>query len=226
LNVNSSNIMSRPTSISVITCGLIAAINFIVPAAAAQESLWIEAEHLDGMHGYCWPMGKPEMKTTAGHWALSGPGWAAEWNQGGESGFLSIATGADDDQAVATKQIELPIAGRYHVWVRYGDWREMAEPFQVQIEQAGREAWTGNYGRQPVIEEDNEMKLYWGWAFGWASHAVDLNKGPATLKLVSNAKAPRPRQVDVIVVTTDPHYRPLIKEPYRPRERTADHRHQ
>ena len=71
--------------------------------ACAQESLWIEAEHLDGVRGHCWPMGRPEMKKTSGHWGLSGPGWAAEWNMGGESGFLSIATAADDDRAVATK---------------------------------------------------------------------------------------------------------------------------
>ena len=43
---------------------------------AADESLWIEAEHLSGIQGFCWPMGKPEMKKTAGHWGLSGPGWA------------------------------------------------------------------------------------------------------------------------------------------------------
>lgn len=72
-------------------------------APASPETLWIEAESLDGIRGYCWPMGRPEMKKTAGHWGLSGPGWAAEWNQGGESGFLSIACGADDDKAVATK---------------------------------------------------------------------------------------------------------------------------
>src|SRR5215212_2305427 len=154
--------------------------------AFAQESLWLEAEHFDGIRGYCWPMGKPEMKKTAGHWALSGPGWAAEWNQGGESGFLSIATAADDDKAVATKAIELPVAGTYYVWVRYGDWRETPEPFQVQIEQAGKQPWTGKYGEKAVIEEDNEMKLYWGWAFGWASQQLELNKGAATLKLVSN----------------------------------------
>jgi len=63
-------------------------------------------------------MGKPEMKKTVGHWALSGPGWAAEWNQGGESGFLSIATAADDDKAVVTKTVDIPIAGTYYVWVR------------------------------------------------------------------------------------------------------------
>src|SRR5215510_15793896 len=86
--------------------------------AAAPETIWLEAEHLDGVRGYCWPMGRPEMKKTSGHWALSGPGWAAEWNQGGESGFLSIAAGADDDHAVATRAVEIPIAGDYFVWVR------------------------------------------------------------------------------------------------------------
>ena len=36
---------------------------------------------------------------TEGHWGVSGPGWAAEWIQGGESNFMSIACGADDDKA-------------------------------------------------------------------------------------------------------------------------------
>ena len=38
----------------------------LTASARAQESLWIEAEHLDGIQGYCWPMGKPEMKVTKG----------------------------------------------------------------------------------------------------------------------------------------------------------------
>ena len=29
--------------------------------ASAHESLWIEAEHLDGVRGYCWPMGRPQI---------------------------------------------------------------------------------------------------------------------------------------------------------------------
>ncbi|HEX5102726.1 MAG TPA: hypothetical protein VFV87_02885, partial [Pirellulaceae bacterium] len=180
--------------------------------APAQESLWIEAEHLDGFHGYCWPMGKPEMKKTDGHWALSGPGWAAEWNQGGESGFLSIATAADDDKAVATKAIEIPVAGKYFVWVRYGDWRETTERFQIQLEQPGRPLFTASFGEKPVIEEDNEMKLYWNWAFGWGSAEAELAKGPATLKLLSTTKETQPRQIDVIVLTTDAAYRPRIKD--------------
>ena len=184
------------------------------------ESLWIEAEHLDGIRGHCWPMGRPEMKKTDGHWGLSGPGWAAEWNMGGESGFLSIAAGADDDRAVASKDIEIPTAGPCFVWVRYGDWREKSERFQVRIEQPGAEPWVGQYGQRPMVDEDNEMKLYWGWVFVWDHRPADLKKGPAKLSLVSAFKEPVPRQVDVIVLTTDPAYRPQIKE--RPRHPTRD----
>ena len=46
--------------------------------ASAQESLWLEAEHFVGIKGHCWPMGKPEMKKTNGHWGLSGPGWTLQ----------------------------------------------------------------------------------------------------------------------------------------------------
>src|SRR5436309_15940195 len=107
----------------------------LVPPSVQAESIWLEAEHFDGIRGYCWPMGKPEMKKTAGHFGLSGPGWAAEWNQGGESGFLSIACGADDDKAAVSKTVEVPAAGTYFVWVRYADWREQTERFQGRIEQ-------------------------------------------------------------------------------------------
>lgn len=181
-------------------------------SAIAQESLWLEAEHFVGIRGYCWPMGPQAIKTTQGNWGLSGPGWAAEWVQGGESGFLSIATGADDDKAVVTRPVEIPIAGKYFVWVRYGDWRETTERFQVQIEQPGRQLWTGQYGEKPAVEEDNEMKLYFGWAFGWAAVSAELAKGPATVKLVSTTKEARPRQIDIVVLTTDASYRPLTKD--------------
>ncbi len=116
--------------------------------APAAESLWIEAEHLDGVRGYCWPMGRPEMKKTDGRWGLSGPGWAAEWNMGGE------------------------------------------------------------------------MKLCFGWAFVWDRQETILKKGPARLSLASTSKGPQPRQVDCIALTTDPAYRPRIKE--RPHSHTWD----
>jgi hypothetical protein len=176
------------------------------------ETVWIEAEHLDGIRGYCWPMGRPVMKRTNGHWGLSGPGWAAEWNQGGESGFLSIATGADDDRAVASKTVEIPVDGEYFIWVRYGDWREKTERFQLRIEQKGRPEWSGRYGEKARVEEDNVMKLYFGWAFAWDKRSATLKKGTAKISLLSTTRDPQPRQVDVIVLTTDRSYRPRIKE--------------
>ena len=64
--------------------------------------MWLEAEHFRGIKGYCWPLGDDarEMRNTNGNWGISGPGWAAEWNQGGESGFMSIAAGAAEANAV------------------------------------------------------------------------------------------------------------------------------
>src|SRR5688572_15652060 len=191
---------------------LLALITCIPSAEPAPETIWLEAEHMDGLRGFCWPMGKPEMKKTAGHFGLSGPGWAAEWCQGGESGFLSIATAADDDKAIVSKTIEIPKAGKYYVWVRYGDWREVPDRFQVQIEQTGRNTWQGKYGERPTVEEDNEMKLYFGWAFGWGVQPAELAAGAATIKLLSTTKEAQPRQVDCIVLTTDATYRPLTKE--------------
>ena len=200
----------------VVAFGMLLMAAILAPAADPfPESIWLEAEHLDGIRGYCWPMGKPEQKKTAGHWALSGPGWAAEWNQGGESGFLSIACGADDDKAAASKTIEIPRAGKYFVWVRYGDWRETTERFQIRLEQAGAKPWEGRFGERAMVEEDNEMKLYWGWAFAWDKREAELQKGSAKLTLLSTTKEAVPRQIDVIVLTIDPNYRPRIKE--RPR---------
>jgi hypothetical protein len=68
-----------------------------------------------------------------------------------------------------------------------------------------------------VVEEDNEMKLYWDWVFVWDNQEVSLRKGPARLDLLSATKESWPRQVDCIVLTTDPAYRPHIKErPHNP----------
>ena len=183
-----------------------------------QESVWIEAEHLEGVSGYCWPAG-PDPKTD-GRWGISGPGWAAEWTQGGESGFLSIACGPGETRAIAGTTIELPVAGAYRVWVRYRDNREATSRFQVRITAAGRPAVLLTYGTRPVVEEDNEMKLYWDWAFAWEGFPADLPAGPARLELLAAFPEKRCRQVDCLVLTTDAAYRPRAKE--RPRHPTRD----
>jgi hypothetical protein len=201
--------------------GLVLALLASVPSAdPVPETIWLEAENMNGIRGYCWPMGKPEMKKTNGHFGLSGPGWAAEWNQGGESNFLSIACGADDDKAAVTKTIEIPAAGTYFVWVRYADWREQSERFQIHIEQPGKQPWEGRYGERAIVDEDNEQKLYWNWAFAWDRRETPLARGSATITLKSTTKEAVPRQIDVIVLTTDPNYRPRIKD--RPRDAASE----
>ena len=180
----------------------------------AAETVWLEAESFTGITGHCWPMAMPGRRQTQtdGHWGLSGPGWAAEWNQGGESAFLSIACSADDDRAVVTHEVEIPTAGEWMLWVRYGDWREATERFQVRVEQPGAAAQEVRFGERAVVEEDNEAKLYWDWAFAWDSRPLKLQKGLAKISLLSTTKDPHPRQVDVLVLTTDHAYRPRIKD--------------
>lgn len=91
-----------------VTLAALAALPFPAPAA---ESVWIEAEHLAGVRGHCFPdMGGK----TAGHWAPSGPGIAPEWTQGGESGWPSVAC-APDDATAATYDFEVPEAGGVRV---------------------------------------------------------------------------------------------------------------
>ena len=176
------------------------------------ESVWIEAEHLNGVRGYCWPTGKPEMRQTDGHWAVSGPGWAAEWIQGGESGFMSIACGAGDAKAIASTTVDVPVAGKYRVWVRFRENRGVTNRFNVRLTAKGGQPILMAYGTKPNVEEDNEMKLYWDWAFAWEGHDAELPAGPATLELLSAFAEKECRQIDCLVLTTDLGYRPLTKE--------------
>jgi hypothetical protein len=198
-------------------CLALLALIWISPIQA-EESIWIEAEHLQGIKGYCWPSGQPAMRQTKGNWGLSGPGWAAEWVQGGESGFLSIACSGEDDKAVAFTEVEIPVEGAYQVWVRYRDNRGSTSRFQVKLTPAGGKAIALTYGTKPIVDEDNEMKLYWNWAFAWEGHEASLPKGKARLELLSTFTEKECRQIDCIVLTTDKSYRPLIKE--RPRHPT------
>src|SRR5690242_8218225 len=191
---------------------MVTALALLLLSTGAQETVWVEAEHLQGVQGYCWP-GGPNPKTD-GHWGISGPGWAAEWTQGGESNFMSIACGAADDKAVAGLDVELPVAGAWHVWVRFRDNRGCSSRFQVRV---GETLLT--YGQKPVVEEDNELKLYWDWAFAWEGHEATLPKGKVRVDLLSAFAEKQCRQVDCIVLTTNESYRPLLKErPQHPTE--------
>ncbi|MSU43655.1 MAG: hypothetical protein EXS22_06415 [Pedosphaera sp.] len=196
----------------VIYFGLLLASCTILTAA---ESVWIEAEHLQGVRGSCFP----DMKgNTAGHWGLSGPGIAPEWTQGGESEWLSIACGPDDDKAAATYDLEMPEAGEWRLWARYRDWRRQTEIFAVRVEQAGQPPQTVTFGEQPRVDEEDELKLLWKWAFAWDMRSLKLAKGPAKVTLLAHVKQAGHRQVDCLCLTTDAAYTPYLRE--KPRSAT------
>jgi len=182
-------------SLPLLAALLVVATALATSPARAAETIWIEAENLQGVHGYCFP----DMdQQTAGHWALSGPGIAPEWTQGGESEWLSIACAPDDATATASITVDVPEAGEWRLWVRYRDWRGQTEIFAVRLEQTGAGAQEVEFGQKPVVDDNDELKLYWKWAFGWDQRPVKLTKGPAKLTLLAKVAQPGHRQVDAI----------------------------
>ena len=61
--------------------------------AGEPHSVVMEAESFGGLKGSNFSF-QEASKTTKGSWSLAGPGVAAEWTQGGESEFMSIAARA------------------------------------------------------------------------------------------------------------------------------------
>ncbi|MBI3920362.1 MAG: hypothetical protein HY318_03000, partial [Armatimonadetes bacterium] len=175
------------------------------------QSVWIESEHLLGVKGANFSYFK-EDRQAKGTWGISGPGVAAEWTQGGESEWMSIAARADEPSAVASFPFEVPVSGRYRLWVRYADYREAREEFGVRISQNKQVKTDHRFGAEPVIDENDQMKLFWKWAFGWDFVEVELSEGPALLELYTPGPTEARRQVDCFCLTTDKEYRPHHKE--------------
>src|SRR6187402_1261879 len=94
------------------------------PAGAADKKppvyLWFEAEWFTGVTGsYAyWPDTTKPAKPT-GHWGVAGPGISAEWTQGGESEWNSMGASPAETKASCGRELVIPRAGKYRVWVRY-----------------------------------------------------------------------------------------------------------
>lgn len=197
-------------------CALVLAY-LVAPALAlaadnpTPETIWMEAETFGPLKGGNFSYQPPD-KTTKGSWAVAGPGVAPEWTQGGESEWMSIAARADEPGRVeVTRDVEVPVAGRYTLWVRYADYRRKAETFHVRVAQ-GEPAFDQAFGDHPVVDELDPMKLTWDWAFGWDRADVELRKGPARVSLYITGPADARRQVDCMCLTTDKTYRPAGRE--------------
>jgi len=141
-------------------------------------------------------------------WGINGPGVSAEWSQGGESEWNSVAASADETRARIWQDMEVPRAGEYKVWVRYADWGNKTENFTVRIEQQNREVFRHEFGARDVIDPHDETSMYWQWVFAWDSAPATLTKGAARISIEIEKAAQAVRQVDCVVVTNDLTYTP------------------
>src|SRR5262249_12790201 len=139
--------------------------------------LWLEPEWFEGVKGsfaYWTGEAKP-----SGAWGIAGPGISPEWTQGGESEWNSVGAAAEATTASCHRDILIPRAGPYTIWVRYVDHRKKTQPFTIAIQQAGKTVLTAEFGTKPVVPPNDEYQLYWGFSFGWGRTEGRLDQGPA-----------------------------------------------
>ncbi|MFN2455856.1 MAG: DUF4350 domain-containing protein [Pyrinomonadaceae bacterium] len=178
------------------------------------EYLWYEAENMRGLstdarhEPVLNPSWANRARTQAPGWGINGPGVSAEWSQGGESEWNSIAASADETRAVVYQDVEAPRAGQYKIWVRYADWAEKPENFTVRITQQGREVLRHEFGAKDVLDAHDETSLYWGWAFVWDAATATLDKGQARISLEIEKPAGARRHVDCVLLTNNLAYVP------------------
>lgn len=183
-------------------------------AARAAEGppvyLWLEPEWFEGVKGnfgYWTGEAKP-----TGAWGVAGPGISPEWTQGGESEWNSMGAPAAEAKATCGRELTVPRAGKYRVWVRYVDHRKKSEPFTVKLTQADKPPAAAELGVKPVVPENDEYQLYWGFSFGWGSFDAELAKGKARIDVVIDKPGEAWRQVDAILITDDLKYAPVGRE--------------
>jgi hypothetical protein len=178
----------------------------------SHEYLWYEAENMRGLtaNSRHEPVLNPSYlnlpAAKAPGWSISGPGVSAEWSQGGESEWNSVAASADETRGEIWQDVEIPRAGDYKVWVRYADYANQSESFAVRIGQT--EAPRHEFGLRDIIDPHDEVSMYWGWVFAWDSTTVTLSKGPARIFVKIEKAAEARRQVDCVLVTNDLSYVP------------------
>jgi len=181
-------------------------------ARVTHEYLWYEAENMRGItetsrHE---PLLNPSYlnlpAAKAPGWSISGPGVSAEWSQGGESEWNSVAASADAASGEIWQDVEVPRAGDYKIWVRYADFANRSENFAVRIGQT--EVARHEFGAKDIIDPHDEVSMYWGWAFAWDSATVKLQKGPARIFIKVEKASEARRQVDCVLVTNDLSYVP------------------
>ena len=173
------------------------------------EYLWYEAENMRGITetsrhepqlnpSY---VENPAAKTPG--WSISGPGVSAEWSQGGESEWNSVAASADETRGTIWQDLEVPRPGHYRLWVRYADFANRTEYFVARISQTGRDGWQHEFGDHDIVDAHDETSMYWGWSFTWDNAPLMLQKGSARVSIEITKAAQARRQVDCFLLTND-----------------------
>jgi hypothetical protein len=187
-----------------------------LPAAGPPIYLWHEPEWFDGVQGsfaYWTGTAKP-----AGAWGIAGPGISPEWTQGGESEWNSLGAAAAETRAECRRDLFVPRAASYRVWVRHVDHRRKKSPFKVLLSsppkdgQPGKTLAEAELGVRPVVPVNDEYQLYWGFSFGWASFDADLPAGPLRMTLRIDRQGDAWRQVDAVLLTNDRQFVPVGRE--------------
>jgi hypothetical protein len=180
-----------------------------VSVSPGSEYLWYEAENMRGFGTK--PNGEPIQnpswmnlpRAKAPGWGINGPGVSAEWSQGGESEWNSVAASSDETTGKIYQDIEIPRGGNYKIWVRYADWANKTEVFVIRITQNGQEILGHEFGTNDINDPHDEVSMYWGWAFAWDAAATQLEKGPARISIEIEKTAEARRHVDCVVLTND-----------------------
>jgi len=173
------------------------------------EYLWYEAENMRGITETS--RHEPQLNPSyleipaakVPGWSISGPGVSAEWSQGGESEWNSVAASADETHGAIWQDIEIPRGGEYRVWVRYADFANKTEAFVVRVSQSGREVFAHEFANRDIIDSHDEVSAYWGWSFAWDGATTNLAKGEARVSIEITRAAQARRQVDCFLLTND-----------------------
>ena len=192
-----------------------------IPASQI-EYLWYETENMRGITQT--PRHEPLLNPSyqnlpaakAPGWGISGPGVSAEWTQGGESEWNSVAASADEIRGTIWQDLEIPRGGEYKIWIRYSDFGGKSEHFTVRITQtaigskegvsvsiSSKEVFRQEFGGKDLIDPHDEISMYWGWAFTWDGAPATLTKGLARVSIDITQPAQARRQVDCLLLTND-----------------------
>jgi len=148
--------------------------------ALRRNSVFVEAEDFA-------PAGPP--------WR-AGDGWADDIYDA-TSGDAVLANGGDA-KGEATRQVEIPAAGAYQVWVRYLKIGEYRGTFGLRIEQGGQTVFDQPYRTDPKGGD---------WRGVWERREARLEAGAARLVLYLADPGIRQR-VDCVLLTPEAAYEP------------------